>query len=288
MDIMQYFLSEDGKFRFVVCKTEKTVNKIREIHKMSYPVTNAVSRFVTAAVLVSSNLKSGDVQGFYLDVNGPIGGIRCEINSYGHVKGYALYPQSGVDEIDKNYVMDLPQLLGSGMLTVTKIMARGKTPFVSTVPYPGGSLALLFADYLNRSEQIKSAVMVSNFIKPDGVIELCGGILVQAMPDAKEKDIEEMEKYIEKLPPLSEILKQTDNPKEMVLLSFPHYKPFMVGERHLVFKCTCSREKVLKVLKALNEEDRKSLLLEDGTYKVVCEYCKKEYIVSAEEVEKFS
>ncbi len=288
MDIMQYFLSHDGKFRFVVCKTEKTVNKIREIHKMSYPVANAVSRFVTAATLVSSNLKSGDVQGFYLDVNGSIGGIRCEVNSFGHIKGYAIYPQSGVDETDKNYVMDLNQLLGTGTLTVTKVLARGKTPFVSNIPYPGGSLALLFADYLNRSEQIKSAVMVSNFIKPDGFIELSGGILVQAMPDATEKDVEEMEKYIEKLPPLSEILKQTDNTKEVALLSFPHYKPFMVGERHLVFKCTCSREKVLKVLKALSEEDRKPLVLENGTYKVVCEYCKKEYVVAEEEVEKFS
>ncbi|WP_201328366.1 Hsp33 family molecular chaperone HslO [Thermotomaculum hydrothermale] len=287
MDIINFYLSGDGKFRFVFAETKDVVNKIREIHKMTYPVANAVSRFVTGTVLISSNLKSGDVLGAYLDVNGPIGGIRCEANSYGHIKGYAINPDVGVDEFDSNYVMDLNQLLGSGMLTVTRVLKRGKVPFTSNIEFKGGSLALMFADYLKRSEQINSAVFISNFMKPDGFIENCGGFIVQPMPDATEKEIEKMEKEIEKLPPFSEVLKEVDNVNQAALLLFPNYKLKQIGERHLVFKCTCSRDKVLKVLKSLKEEDRKQLLLDDGTYLVVCEYCKKEYRVKKEEVENF-
>ncbi len=286
MDIMNFYLSEDGKFRFVFVDTKDVVNHIAKIHKMSYPVANAMSRFVTGVCLVSSNLKNGDVLGAYLDVNGVVGGLRCEVNSYGHVKGYAINPQAGVDEFDPNYVMDLNQLLGTGMLTITRVLKRGKVPFTSNIEFNGGSLAMLFADYLKRSEQINSGVFISNFLNPDGSIKNSGGFLVQPMPDAKEKDIEKMEKEIEKLPPFSEVLDTVDNVKQAALLLFPNYKLKQIGERHIVFKCTCSREKVLKVLRALKEEDKKQLLLDDGTYLVVCEYCKKEYKVKREEVEK--
>ncbi len=284
MDIIQFFLSKNGKFRFLFCDTLNVVNRVREIHNMSYPVANAVSRFITGTVLISGNLKSGDVLGCYLDVNGPIGGIRCEANSYGHIKSYAINPDAGVDEFDKNYVMDLNQLLGTGILNVTRILKRGKTPFTSNIEYNGGSLALLFADYLKRSEQINSAIFISNFLKPEGFIEKCGGFLVQPMPDATEKDIEKMEKEIEKLPPFSEVLKTVDNLKQAAMLLFPDYNLELIGERHIVFKCTCSRDKVLKVLKALSDEERQSLKLDNNTFKVVCQYCKKEYIIKAEEV----
>ncbi len=288
MDIMHFYLSEDGKFRFVFVDLRNVADHIAKIHNMSFPVANAMSRFIVGTALISSNLKSGDVLGAYLDVNGVVGGLRCEINSYGHIKGYAINPSAGVDELDPNYVMDLNQLLGNGMFTVTKILKGGKVPFTSNIEYPGGSLAILFADYLKKSEQVNSAVFISNYLQPDGTIDRCGGFLVQPMPDAGEKDIEKMEEEIEKLPPFSEVLKTVDNLKQAALLLFPNYKLKLVGERHLVFKCSCSRDKVLKVLKSLKEEDRKTLLLENETYLVVCEYCKKKYVIKKEEVENLT
>ena len=285
MGLMQFFLSKDGKFRFVFTDIKDVANEIIQRHKMSYPVANAVSRFITGVALVSSNLKDGDTIGAYLDVDGPIGGIRCEANSFGHIKAYAVNPDAGVDEFDQNYVMDFSQLVGKGVLTVAKVLSKGKIPFVSTIKYEGGSFALLFADYLKQSEQINSAVFISNFMKPEGIVEKCGGFLVQPMPDATDKEIEKLEKDIEKLPPFSEALKETDNLNQAAMLLFPDYGLNLVGERKLEFRCTCSREKVVKVLKSLKDEDRKTLLLEDGTYQVICEYCKKEYKIKKEEVE---
>lgn len=284
MDQLTGFLTEDGHFRIVMAETRDLSDYLRIIHHFSYPVMNAVSRFVTGAALLSSNLKGNDVVGVYLNCSGPLAGMRVEANATGKLKAFALQPQAGVDEIDSSYVMPLGQLIGQGTLTVSKIMEAGRTPFTGTVQVEGDRLAIGFSRYLMDSEQVHSAVMISNYLTPDGHDDASAGILVQALPGATENELATIENEIQGFPPFSDVILEVDNADQAVPMLFSRYKPARLFQRPLKFHCSCSREKVIRVLNSLSSEDMEDARLSDGLFHVNCDYCRTEYIIRPKEL----
>ncbi len=279
------FITEDGFFRIVMAETTELANYLREIHSFSYPVMNAVSRFISGAALLSSSLKGGDVIGVYLNCSGPLEGIRVEVNAIGQLKGFALQPQAGIDEIDSDYVMPLPQLIGEGILTVSRIMETGRTPFSGTVQVEGDALAIGFSRYLMDSEQVRSAVLISHFLESDGRAKASAGMLVQALPGAPDDKLEEMESEIRGFPPFSQIILELDTADQTIPLLFARFKVRRLFQRPLTFHCSCSREKVVRILKSLPREDLENVRQADGFFHVNCDYCRTEYRVSEEQLQ---
>ena len=284
MDRLTGFLTEDGHFRIVMAETRELSDYMRTIHHFSYPVVNAMSRFLTGAVLLSSNLKGKDVVGVYLNCSGPLAGMRVEANATGQLKAFALQPQAGVDEMDSSYVMPLGQLIGEGTLTVSKIMEAGRTPFTGTVQVEGDRLAIGFSRYLRDSEQTQSAVLISNFLTPEGHAKASAGILVQALPGASGDDLAAIEKEIQGFPPFSDVVMEVDNADQAVQMLFPRYKPSRLFQRPLKFHCSCSRGKVIRVLSSLSPGDMEDARQSDGLFHVNCDYCRTEYIIRPEEL----
>ncbi len=284
MDTLTGFITKDGNFRIVVAQTKGLVNRLKEIHHFSYPVTNAVSRFVTGAALLSSDLKGKDVIGVYLNCSGPLGGIRAEANALGQLKAFALNPRSGVDEIDSSYVMPLSQLIGQGTITVSRTMEGGRFPFSGTVEIEGERLAIGFSRYLMDSMQVNSAVLISNFLTSEGQVEVCAGMLVQALPGVSPEDLEKMENEIEGFPPFSEVIRQMDSAEQMIQILFSSFRPYRIFHRPVGFHCSCSEEKVIRVLNSLSAKDLEDSRQEDGLFHVNCDYCGTEYVVRPDEL----
>ncbi|NOY22968.1 MAG: Hsp33 family molecular chaperone HslO [Acidobacteria bacterium] len=284
MDQLTGFLTEDGHFRIVMAETIELSDYLRTIHQFSYPVMNSMSRFVTGAALLSSNLKGNDVVGVYLNCSGPLAGMRVEANAIGQLKAFAIQPQAGVDEIDSSYVMPLGQLIGKGTLTVSKIMEAGRTPFTGTVQVEGDRLAIGFSRYLMDSEQVHSAVMISNFLTPDGPANASAGILVQALPGVSEDELAAIEKEIQGFPPFSDVIMEVDDADQAVQMLFSRYKPTRLFQRPLEFHCSCSKEKVIRVLNSLSAVDMEDARQSDGFFHVNCDYCRTEYIIRPKEL----
>ncbi len=286
MSVLTGFLTENERFRVVVAETGGIANEIRRRHDLYYPATNAISRFATGAVLLSSNLKGRDVIGAYLNVSGPLDGLRVEVDATGRLKGYALQPKAGVDETDSRYVMDLDQLIGTGTLTVTRVLEGGKRPYSGNVTVHGGEMALAFSRYLLESEQIHSAMMISNFMEPDGTVGRCGGLLIQAMPGVSPGELEKMEDALKALPPFSDVLKTIDSAEQAVNLCLPEWGCVRQFEREVRFVCSCSRDKVVDVLSNMGKDDLDRARAADGTFQVNCDYCATSYVVRPEELKQ--
>jgi molecular chaperone Hsp33 len=278
------FLNNQGTIRVVVADTTKIANELNKLHRFSYPVSKAMSAFVTGATLISSTLKGKDVLGCYLDCNGPCSGLRVEVNTYGDVKGYSLNPQAGLDEFDKTYALTQEQLINGGKLTVTKVLKGGKQPFTGSIEFEGGDIAFAFSKYLLISEQIKSAVLISNIVSKDNTVVNCKGLLVQAMPGASEEELEEIEKQIKNAKPFSKIIDKYKNSKQIVKQLFKSIEFEILSNRQLQLKCSCSEFKVVTVLKSFSQENLKQLLNENKMYSVKCEYCTKVYEISPKQL----
>lgn len=286
MSVLTGFLTENKRFRVIMAETASIANEIRRRHGLLYPATNALSRFSTGAVLLSSNLKGRDVVGAYLNVTGPLDGLRVEVDAAGRLKGYALQAKAGVDETDNRYVMDLDQLIGTGTLTITRVLEGGKRPYSGNVTVQGGEMALAFSRYLLESEQVHSAMMISNFMEADGTVGRCGGMLIQAMPGVSPGDLERMEDALKGLPPFSNVLETIDSVEQAVELCLPEWGCCRQFEREVRFVCSCSREKVVNMLGGMAGEDLERAGSSDGTYQVSCDYCAASYVVQPEELKQ--
>lgn len=278
------FLNESGTIRVVIANTTKISNKLLDIHHFSYPVSRIMSKFITGAVLVSSTLKGNDVMGCYLDANGPISGMRIEVNSLGHVKGYCINPSAGLDESNKTYALTDDQLINNGKLTVTKVLESGKHPFSGTVEFEGSDIAIIFSNYLLRSEQTNSALLISNVVQPDGIIEKSVGMLVQTMPGATDEEVANIEKTIIDTAPFSQIINSAHNDVDIITAFFKKNSFNKLFNRKLDIKCSCNRFKVITVLKSLNSDDLKQVVDKDGKYSVDCEYCQTNYKIANDEL----
>ena len=51
-------------------------------------------------------------------------------------------------------------------------------------------------------------------------------------------------------------------------------------------KCNCSREKIEKGLVSIGKKELETIINEDGKANIVCNFCKKEYDFSKEDLEK--
>jgi molecular chaperone Hsp33 len=58
----------------------------------------------------------------------------------------------------------------------------------------------------------------------------------------------------------------------------------VLGARDIVFRCSCSRERVIDMLRSLGKIEVKSLLEEQGRAEVTCHFCAERYEIGGEEL----
>ena len=61
-----------------------------------------------------------------------------------------------------------------------------------------------------------------------------------------------------------------------------------MDEYHPVYRCGCSRERVLSAFAAMTPEDRRELPDEEGNTEATCRFCDRVYHFTLEELENLS
>jgi molecular chaperone Hsp33 len=227
-------------------------------------------------------LKTGQRVALRFEGNGPIQKVLVEAESNGEVRGRA-----GVPDLDlplRNGSFDVAGALGNaGLLTVTKDLGL-KEPYQGTVILHSSEIGEDLAYYLTESEQIPSAVGLGVYLKEDGSIGASGGFLVQALPPHDEEEIERVMQQIGALPPISELMHNGESPEQLLARLFSDIPYDTLEKRAIAFKCSCSKEKIEKVLLTLGREEIQKLLNEQGGAEVTCEFCQERYHLDHEEL----
>lgn len=196
-------LAYNGQLRVYAIDTTETVRKAQRIHDTWSAATAAFGRAITATSLLSQSLlKGGNKMTVKIMGNGPTGTIVIDGTASGDVKGYLKEPHVHLP-LNKQQKIDVKGAVGSsGLLEITKDLGL-KMPFTGQVPLVSGELGEDFTYYMAKSEQIPSSIGVSVFVNNDNSVRTAGGFMVQAMPDADEAVLAEVEQNIANLPAIS-------------------------------------------------------------------------------------
>ena len=99
------------------------------------------------------------------------------------------------------------------------------------------------AYYLYTSEQIPATISLGVLVNTDRTTKAAGGFLVQALPDATDEALAQVEANINELGPISHYLEAHPNGEGLVEKVLAGLTCEQVYEGDVAFKCTCSRER---------------------------------------------
>ncbi len=282
-DYLVRAIAAGGNVRAFVAVTTDLVDEARRRHDTWPTATAALGRTLTGAALMGATLKDRDESlTLRLAGDGPLGGVICDSDEQGQVRGYVNNPHV---DLDLNAVgkLDVAGAVGAGLLYVTRQLAL-QGVYTGTSEIISGEIAEDLAYYLTQSEQTPSAVSLGVRVGPDGAVVAAGGYLVQLMPATSASDVEQLEINIGALGCVSQAVEQGLEPEQILgsILAGIDYQ--ILERRDLHFACRCSRERALGALALLDMDELEVMIKEDQGAELHCHFCGERYRFTEEEI----
>lgn len=282
-DYLLRAISDKANVIGLACVTTDLVNQASHLHETSRTASAALGRALTGALLMGALLKRGQRLALKFEGSGPLKKIIAEADQDGSVRGFVAVPDAEVPLQDEK--LNVAGALGSeGLLTVVKDIGS-KEPYRGIVKLLTGEIAEDIAYYFVESEQVPTAVGLGVFVRTDGDVSAAGGFLIQSLPPSEGRMVEELVENIRKIPSVTDLLRQGKTPEEILDMIFSGIPHHFLEKRNLFLRCSCSRERIERVLISLGKEELGGIITEQGEADVTCEFCRTRYHFTREELE---
>lgn len=283
MDKIIKSISKNGHFRAFVLDATETVRTVQERHQTWPTSTVALGRTLIAAQILGANEKGDEIITVKVLGDGALGAIVAVADSHGNVKGYVQNKDLDYKKASTGEVLVAP-FVGNGFLVVIKDMGL-KQPYSGKVDLITGEIGEDLAWYYLSSEQTPASVGLNVLLNEnEDTVKVAGGFMIQALPDATEKEISLMEQNIKEMPSISTML-EDENALDVMLQSIYAGMDFTkLSETGLAFECDCSKDRFKNGIKSLGNQTITEIIEEDHGAEVVCQFCGRKYEFSESEL----
>ncbi len=284
MGILKRAITKDASV--VSCAVDATdiVAEIERIHQTSAVITAGLGRLSIAASMMGYGLKGdGDTVTLRVKGDGPAGMLVAVADSRGNVKSYAENP---VVEIPLNAKgkLDVGGAIGNdGTLSVVKDLGL-KEPYVGMCPLVSGEIAEDIASYFANSEQTPTVCGLGVLVNPDLSVNVAGGYLIQVLPFAPDSVIDQLEKNLQTLPPVTQMMREGMTTDQIALRLLDGLEPNLLDESEVFYKCDCSRERTERIMYSLSNDDLNEMAEDNEPITVNCHFCDKSYVFTPQEL----
>lgn len=275
----------DGQVLAFAATTSHLVDEARRRHKTKPVVTAALGRTMTAAAMMSLQLK-GEHEDISIQVkgSGPIGGISAVADGSGNLRGYAEVSDVELP-LNAKGKLDVAGAVGIGVMSIVKDLGL-KEPYVGSTHLVTSEIAEDLAYYFTASEQVPSAVALGVLVNPDESVWTSGGYILQLLPGASDEVAELLQERCTSFPQLTTYLAEGHSPEEVLQALLEGLNPELMAKVPVRFKCNCDRDRVERALISIGEKDLVSLIEEGEDVEMNCHYCGQSYRFTIEEVKE--
>jgi molecular chaperone Hsp33 len=275
----------NGTVSLVAGVTTEVVRQAQRRHLLAPTASAAVGRLITGAALLGASLGSRERLTLQIKGDGPIGSIVADgwnaRDGNIAVRAYARHPEADMP-LNERGKFDVAGVVGSGQLQVTKSYEVGQ-PYNGIVPLESGEIGEDIAAYLANSQQIPSVVALGVLANPDGIVA-AGGIIAQLMPGADEATIATLEHSAREMPAVTQQIVAGADGEALLRAIASSLELKIFAEHGVAFDCRCTREKVELALLGLGRDELSKMASEQPQTEATCEFCKRQYVLSAREV----
>lgn len=281
-DKLQKFLFESAAVRGELVELSDAWQQVQSRHDYPKAVQMLLGEMLSAAALLSANLKFDGAIVMQIHGDGPVRLLVVECDSTLHVRATAkLAPNA--DIADDATLTQLVHAHGKGRFVITldpHDKVPGQQAYQGVVPLDGDSIANVIENYMMRSEQLDTKIWLAADDKVSrGLLlqKLPGEGGVEGMGQEEGHEIETWNRVVMLASTLkNEELLSADIDTLMHRLFWEEtIRVFDPLEPH--FRCTCSREKVGDMLKMLGKSEIDEALAEQGRLAIQCDFCGQHY-----------
>lgn len=244
----------------------------------------ALGRLLTATALVGLTSKRPGVTSIQILSQSRIGQVFADVTEHGWLRGYVRnttlnYPLILNEDLEGRRTIG-PAVV-PGQVSVVRMGDRGQY-LQSATPLRDGEVDTDVDHFLNQSDQVASVLRTDVLMGKSGDIKAAGGILIQALPDTPLEDMESLQDLLEKGLVTRALRdgKDAHGLLETIAPGATETDPRVVP----IWRCRCSREKVVATLGMLDAMELASMVAEDRPVEVKCELCNTEHVISVDEV----
>lgn len=270
-DSFRRFLFEEIGVRGELVRLDSSWQAVLERHSYPEGVRHQLGQALAAVVLLSATIKFKGSLILQARGAGPLHTLVVQATHQRTIRGLAQWRD------DPPVSAGLADTFGAGHLALT-IQNEGSEPYQGIVGLEGRNLAEAIQNYFSQSEQLATRL----WLAADG--ERAVGLFIQEIP-ARHGEQQDWERLVM----LAETVTQRELlylPGEQLLYRLFNQERVRVFEPETVsFQCSCSRDRIVAVLKALGREEVDSMIQETGLVEVGCEFCNRQYQFDAVDIE---
>ncbi len=280
-------VDDDKQFRIILSSTTGAVEEAHRRHQTSATASAALGRVLTAALMMGSDLK-GEADALTLRIkgDGPAGAIVATADSAGGGRALISSPRADMPAQTPGK-LDVGGLVGkNGYLEIITDLGM-KQPFRGQVSLVSGEIAEDLAQYYLQSEQIPSLVALGVLVDTDLSVKAAGGMIIQAMPGARDELLERLEQNAIRMGPISDAILKHETLEEVLAQVMEDISYHQIESRELSFRCKCSRERLAVILSGLSAEELADVYENNGEMEVTCNFCNQDYRFKEEELDEY-
>lgn len=273
LDCSQNFIFKDLHIRGSIVKLDKVYSEINGLQQADENSADLLGQVLVAAVMMIQNIKiESELTVQFQTESGDIKLLAAKINSKGEVRA----------TLNCRKEPHKP-LLGEGFLVVTiSQLNQNKAyqrPYQSVIAVAKGqTISEALSDYFEQSEQLPS--LFKFVVSQNKAV----GIMIQQTQELVKEDDWETVSCLYKSLTDQELL-ELDN-KTILHRLFNQYDLNLFDAKRLVFKCSCSLEKMQNAVMSLGKVEALDIMQAKKLLEVKCEYCKKTYSFDKNDIER--
>jgi molecular chaperone Hsp33 len=289
-DCLHRFLFEHYPIRGHIVHLDSAWRALLEHRDYPPSIRDTLGEAVAASVLLAATLKFDGTLSLQLRGQGPMHLMLAQCSSDLGVRAVARYKEDS----DQSGLLALS---GTGNLMVTLENEDLSQRYQGVVPLESDVLAECLQGYFENSEQLPTRLwlqadergvsgMLLQRLSDDTVAgrSARGLATTRAMPSPDEIDDawRRAQLLADTLKP-GELRTLTD--KQILQRVFAEDDVRLFESRPVFFRCRCSRERVISMLRSLGADEIRSILTERGNVEVRCDFCNRAYQFDPVDVE---
>ena len=273
LDQLHVFLFEDVAVRGAIVQLDESWRFIRSLRSYPPALEALLGESIVAAALLSSTFKS-ESSNLLLQIQseGPLRLLVAECTSDLGLRCMARFD-------DDLRPAPLDALARNGRCAITVGTHEQSNRYQGVVPLDRPTIAAALEAYMERSEQIETRLILF------ADTQAASGLLLQRIPGRTDADEDGWNRVVH--------LGSTVSADEMHSLTaamilrrlFPEEDVRIFEGRPLRYRCTCSLDRVLGMLRSLGKVEVDTTIAQQGRLEVTCEFCGQTYVVSATEAQ---
>lgn len=268
-DILERFLLERAGIHGVLARLGPGWREVAARAPYPRAVRDALGQALAASAMLTGQIKLDGALSLELKSRGALRLLFAECDAAGRVRGLARWD----GEVPEPLALDA---LPEGMLAITIGSAERGERYQGVVDLPHADLASALEGYFAQSEQLPARIVLA--ADEDHAV----GFMLQRLPDSGGHDIvadaDAWPRVLQLTATLGADELLASAPEELLYRLYHEESVRLFAPRPLAFGCSCSRERVAAMLRALGRSEvEAALAAHAGEIEVTCEFCARVY-----------